>query len=82
MTSDATTFAHPKALGNLAHPRYSRCWPLSFHTGSWCDPIGTSSADPSNVPCGALYDSVVSNQPRSTQSNEYELSYEMMKLTP
>jgi hypothetical protein len=81
ITSDTTASAHPKASGGLAHPRYSRRWRLSSHVGSCRDPIGISSAGLSNAPCRASYDPVVSNQPRSAQSNEYEMCCGKTKLT-
>jgi hypothetical protein len=73
MTSDTTVSAYPKASAKLAHLRYSRRWRLSSHVSNCRDLIGRSSADLTNAPCKASYDPAVSNQPRSTQSNEYEM---------
>jgi hypothetical protein len=39
---DTTVSAHLKALGRLAHHRYSRRWRLSSHASSWGHSMGRS----------------------------------------
>ena len=47
---------------------------LSFQVCSWRDPIGRSQQIEPNA-LRASHDPAVSNQPRSAQSNEYEMCY-------
>jgi hypothetical protein len=80
MTSYPTACTYPKALGNL-HILGILIVRLSSYAGSWRDPIGLTSADPSNASCRASYDPAVSDELRSTQLKEYELRYRTRKLT-
>lgn len=75
-----TLSARPKASDNLAHHRYS-----SLASQLSCKQLSQSNrhifSRCKQCSARAPYDPFVSNQPRSAQSNEYEMRYGMRKLT-